>query len=301
MRRIGTLSSEREARTFSDYLFTLKIESQVSGSNGEWEVWLLDEDQLEQGRTEMAAYSEAPNDPKYAAAAGAAKAEREAKLKADLESARQQIDLRERWERPVWMQIPVTVSLLALSILITLLCNFGENHEMMSLFQVRASTIDGDYASFSRAPLYDVMRGEVWRLITPIFIHLGWIHLLGNSMWLMLLGRMIEFERGSWWLLLYVLTIGLISNLAENAYSGPLFGGMSGVVYGLFGYVWLTGRLEPHTGLHLTRESTIIMVVWLFLCTTGRVGNIANMAHFVGLGVGLLLAGIGVFFRRLRG
>jgi GlpG protein len=93
---------------------------------------------------------------------------------------------------------------------------------------------------------------------------------------------------------------GVVSNIAQNAYSGPHFGGISGVVYGLFGYVWLFGRFEPSSGLQLSRESTIIMVVWLLLCTTGRIGPVANMCHFVGLGMGLLLAGVEVLFKRAR-
>src|SRR5262245_51663709 len=114
MRRIGTLSIEREARALSDYLYTLKIDNRASGHDGAWEIWSLNEDQLERGRQELAAFQAAPNDPKYAAAAGTARAEREAEIEAVVAAAKQTINLRERWERPVWQQIPVTFLIAAL-------------------------------------------------------------------------------------------------------------------------------------------------------------------------------------------
>src|SRR5262249_27741007 len=136
MRRIGTLSSEREARALSDYLYTLKIENQVSGHGGVWEIWSLNEDQLERGRQELAAFQAAPNEPKYAAAAGAARAERDAEIEAVVAAAKQQIDLRERWERPAWQQTPVTFLIAALCVLVTLFAGFGKNDEVTQALQI---------------------------------------------------------------------------------------------------------------------------------------------------------------------
>jgi len=67
MRRIGTLNSEKEARAFSDYLFTIKIDTQVSGQDGAWDVWLLDEDRLDEGRRELELFRTTPNDPAFIA------------------------------------------------------------------------------------------------------------------------------------------------------------------------------------------------------------------------------------------
>jgi len=68
---------------------------------------------------------------------------------------------------------------------------------------------------------------------------------------------------------------------------GPNFGGMSGVVYGLLGYIWIRGKLDPGSGLFLHRETVIMMIVWFFLCFTGWVGDIANGAHAGGLLIGM--------------
>lgn len=296
MRRIGTLNSEREARAFSDYLFTQKIDTQVSGNGAAWDIWLLNEDQLEQGRSELDAFRSAPHDPKYRDAAKAAQALRDAELQAVMNDARQHIDLRRRWERPVWQQMPVTFLLVAACVIITLWCEFGSNHDVMSKLQVQEVDASGRYVS--RPVLFDVRRGEVWRLVTPMFLHMSPWHLIPNMLLALTLGGMIERERGSWRLLLGILVIAAISNTAQFLAQGPTFGGLSGVVYGLFGYVWIKGRWEPDSGLLLSRESTLLMIFWLFLCTTGAVGQIANVCHFVGLAVGLTWAGLEILWRR---
>ena len=80
--------------------------------------------------------------------------------------------------------------------------------------------------------------GQIWRLISPIFIHYSPLHLLFNLFWIYDLGLMIETRRGTWRLLAIVLICALASNFGEFFWEIPAlpgFGGMSGVVYGLFG------------------------------------------------------------------
>jgi GlpG protein len=134
-------------------------------------------------------------------------------------------------------------------------------------------------------------RGQVWRLITPIFIHWGILHLIFNLFWLRDLGGMIEVQRGTRVLLPLVLVVAILSNIAQYYHHGPSgFGGMSGVNYGLFAYVWIKGRYQPYLGLGISQQSTMILIAWLFLCMTGLVGDIANTAHVVGLIVGGAIA-----------
>jgi GlpG protein len=83
--------------------------------------------------------------------------------------------------------------------------------------------------------------------------------------------------------------LGACSNLAQFyvGHNNPVFGGMSGVIYGLLGYVWLRGKFDPGSGLYLHSSTVTMMIVWFFFCYTGFVGRIANTAHAVGLGMGL--------------
>jgi GlpG protein len=119
-----------------------------------------------------------------------------------------------------------------------------------------------------------------------VFIHFGVAHLLFNMLWLFQLGSMIEGRQGHIRFALLVLGLAAGSNIAQYAYAGPSFGGMSGVVYGLFGYIWLRGRFDPASGLFMDRQNVILMVVWFVACFTGLVGPVANGAHAAGVILG---------------
>jgi GlpG protein len=62
---------------------------------------------------------------------------------------------------------------------------------------------------------------------------------------------------------------------------------MSGVVFGLFGYVWMMSKFAPFSGYVIAPANVAMMVIWFFICLTGAVGHIANWVHGVGLAVGL--------------
>jgi GlpG protein len=107
-------------------------------------------------------------------------------------------------------------------------------------------------------------------------------------LWLWDLGRMIEIKQGRLTLGLLVLTIAGLSNFCQYLMSGPLFGGMSGVVYGLLGYIWIRGRYDPRSGLYLDRRTVVLMIIWFLVCFTPLfLPYIANTAHAVGLGMGM--------------
>lgn len=140
--------------------------------------------------------------------------------------------------------------------------------------------------------------GEYWRLITPIFIHFGIFHIAFNGLWLWEFGRRIETLTGSGHFLQVVLVSGLVSNFCQYYWSGPsLFGGMSGVLYALLGYIWIRNKIAPSPSLRLPKGIIGFMLAWLFICMTGIVdllfqGSIANAAHAGGLITGMILGAI---------
>ena len=149
---------------------------------------------------------------------------------------------------------------------------------------------------------------QYWRLLTPVFLHFGWLHITFNSLWLWELGALIEQRLGSRFLLLLVVGSGMGSNIAQYLYTGPsLFGGMSGVVYALLGFCWVYNSLLPQRGLGVPRGIVAFMIGWLVFCMLGATemlgfGSIANAAHVGGLLLGCLIAAVlGTWQRSLRG
>jgi GlpG protein len=133
-----------------------------------------------------------------------------------------------------------------------------------------------------------VVHGEVWRLVTPIFIHFSILHILFNMLWLRDLGSMIEGRQSSLHLLVLVIAIGIISNLAQFYSSHSfMFGGMSGVIYGLLGYIWMRGKFDPASGLFVHSSTVSMMIIWFFLCLFGVIPHVANAAHGAGLVLGI--------------
>ena len=173
----------------------------------------------------------------------------------------------------------LTISLIALSIIASLPTLIGGGDVVLAQLLIA----DPRNPGFS-----DILGGQVWRLVTPIFLHFSILHILFNMMWLWDLGGSIEVLKGRLFLGLFVAVAGIASNIAQYAITGnPLFGGMSGVVYGLLGYVWMQGRFNPRFGIALHQSTVIMMLVWFVLCWTGILGPIANWAHTIGLAIGV--------------
>ena len=171
----------------------------------------------------------------------------------------------------------VTIALIALSVIASLPSLLDPRTVLAPLLINQPGT--AFFASISG--------GELWRLITPIFIHFGFLHILFNMMWMWDLGRALEQIKGAVFLGAFVAATGIASNLAQYGIThNPYFGGMSGVVYALLGYVWMQGRYNPAFGLALHRSTVVMMLVWFVLCWTGLLGPIANWAHTAGLGLG---------------
>jgi GlpG protein len=254
--------------------------------DGRWTVWVLSEDRLEQAAAEFQKFVAAPSDPAYLVAPDEA---RRRPAQEDRDGRAQPapvVNLRLRWGMGRRGVGPLTLGLIAVCVAVGVASSLGEDQKVLNALEITQTTLTGDEISWQEG-LPEVMRGEVWRLLTPMFIHFGIIHLVFNLFWLSDLGSMIEIRRGTRVLAMLVPALAVASNLAQYVASGPLFGGMSGVVYGLFGYIWIRGRFDPGSGLVAVRPTVVIMLVWLVLCMTGFVGPVANTAHVVGLVLGM--------------
>jgi GlpG protein len=191
-------------------------------------------------------------------------------------------------------KMPVVATLILLSVFGALLVEWA--FPLVHWFTFQDFTIVGESIRFNVAT-EAMSNGEYWRLLTPIFLHFGLFHVAFNSLWVWELGRRIEPLGGSLHTGIVVLLIGFSSNLGQYLWGGPsLFGGMSGVVYGLLGYVWIRNKVSPRPVLAIPPGLLGFMLFWLVLCMSGVIGffmsgSIANAAHVVGLLTGIILGG----------
>lgn len=187
------------------------------------------------------------------------------------------------------LETPVTLVFIVLSLLGCLLVETRIGQPWLSLFTFQS------FGRYGFEPLSQgIFAGEVWRLVTPAFIHFGFFHLLFNSLWLWDLGRRLELGLGRGHYIIFVLGTAMASNVSQYWWSGPaMFGGMSGVVFALVGFIWIRQRYDHHPLWAVPKAIIGFMLFWLVLCMTGLVdyfigGSVANAAHLGGLIAGML-------------
>src|SRR5262245_8685427 len=86
-----------------------------------------------------------------------------------------------------------------------------------------------------------IRQGELWRLITSIFPHVGVLHLIFNLYWLWVFGTLVEEVYSHVKMAALVLLFSIIPNALEYAFSAGGVG-LSGVGYGLFGLLWILSK-----------------------------------------------------------
>ena len=141
---------------------------------------------------------------------------------------------------------------------------------------------------------------ELARMVTPILLHGGILHLLFNMMWLWELGPRIERAQSTVKLGITIVLLALTSNTVQYLYGGGNnFGGMSGVVFGLFSYIWMWQLIDPRKGLSLPASLIWFMLISLVVMTVLNLGFIANEAHMGGFIAGILFGGSSAIVSRL--
>ena len=189
-------------------------------------------------------------------------------------------------------RVPVTLMTLLLGICGFFLVSYLPNSVHLLTF-VDFNLANGKGPQF--VPVEETFAaGEYWRFVTPAFLHFGIFHVVFNSLWLWEFGRRVELVSGRSAYLVLMLALASVSNAGQYLWDGPvLFGGLSGVVYGLVGYVWIRNRVAPNPLLNVQPGIIYMLIGWLLICLFGIVdvfinGGVANGAHVSGLLIGML-------------
>ena len=138
---------------------------------------------------------------------------------------------------------------------------------------------------------------QIWRLITPAYIHFGWMHILFNALWIFDLGRRLELFLGSRKCAVLFILTAIGSNVIQYFIEpeSTMFGGLSGVVYGYLGFLWVaSNKIRDNSQLlALPPGVYAFMFAWLILGFLGVIdmfinGRVANGAHLGGLLIGVV-------------
>jgi rhomboid protease GluP len=137
-----------------------------------------------------------------------------------------------------------------------------------------------------------IFRGEVWRLITYMFLHSGWLHWAANSWALYQIGTLYEVLFGSRRFAAIYFTTGIIAGLASAVMHGGPAVGASGAIFGIMGAFIFSIRRSPlYRHQPWTRSLIGQLLFWIVvnIAIGYSLPFIDNTAHMGGLIAGLLL------------
>jgi GlpG protein len=199
------------------------------------------------------------------------------------------------------------IPIIAISIIIALLSNYGSFLSVIEPFtflKMDLNSLERGYINFFTLESTYNINNEWWRLITPMLIHFSFAHLVFNCLWIYVLGSKIEQFEGHLIFINLILFCSICSNLTQYFFGGPsLFGGLSGVIYGMLGFCMIIELESQFERYDLPPALYLFMIVWLVLGFMGVLtlfgfGNVANFAHLGGLISGIIFAMIINVYKR---
>ena len=168
-------------------------------------------------------------------------------------------------------------------------------YPLLSLLIVLFSASATALAASARAPVYEALYatptelwagGKWWGILGSVFLHGSIMHLLLNSYWIWVFGRVVENKIGPIRYLGFFVVTAWVSSLAQFAWSAQLGVGLSGVAYALFGFLVMNRSQHREYDRLLSGNTVILFLGWLVACfplTYFGVLNVANLAHLGGL------------------
>ncbi|MGN0901838.1 MAG: rhomboid family intramembrane serine protease [Succinivibrio sp.] len=181
--------------------------------------------------------------------------------------------------------IPFAFSLSSLTTIIELIC------VLVYLLSFGFKDYIYAYLALSRLDTFSVSQPLNYiKLITPVFVHFTILHIAFNLVMFEALARPIERELGRVKLFSLCLGIAVVSNILQYVFMTGygVFGGLSGVVYGLIGYMGILSRRENlPKGLFIPKGLLAVSIV--FIAFGFFMSGIANLCHLGGVLVGIIL------------
>jgi GlpG protein len=196
--------------------------------------------------------------------------------------------------RAAWVA-PLSLLLIAACLLVAVISKLGADPASVRFLFFPDIAVHGSNPLLSLFTGVDSLATAL-RLLTPALLHFGPIHLVFNLLWLWYFGRMMEPVLSLWRYALIIAVTALCANVLQYLWAGHgQFGGMSGVVYGQIGFIWMWQSLHPGSAVRLPQAMIVVFLVALVLMEVLASSLIATAAHVGGLISGMLL-GLGFGF-----
>lgn len=266
MIRLITLNNPRMAQAFIDYMASRQIEiKMMPEGSGQFALWLMDDQHQLEVESEIKQFLTNPSHDKYQAASW------------DMAESRKP---QFQYHSPSMMAMlkakagPLTLFIMLVSVVIFAFQQMGMNNVVFSALHF---------------PAESGQQWQLWRWVSHALLHFSVLHIVFNLLWWWQFGGDIEKRLGSFKLLQLFLLASAFSGAGQYWVEGANFGGLSGVVYALVGYLWMLGWRAPQLGLAIQKPLVAFMLVWLILGFVQPFMAIANSAHLAGLVVGVLL------------
>lgn len=265
MIRLITLNNPRMGQAFVDYMSSRHIAvKMVMVEQHSYELLLLDDEHFIEVEAELKHFLNKPHAPKYQAASWALNTKRSVAFNYASPSLFSLIKSKAGW---------FTLAIIIVSSIIYLLQLLGFSRDIFGLLHFPASSYQ---------------QWQLWRWVTHSLLHFSVIHIVFNMLWWWQLGGDIEKRLGTGKLIGIFVLSSTCSGLAQYWVKGFYFGGLSGVVYALVGYIWMMNWKCPKAGLTIQKSVLVFLLVWLMLGFVQPFMAIANSAHLAGLVVGVL-------------
>ena len=297
MRHLTTITGKSKAESFVAYLLTLDISTHVEPTvdQNEWDIWVRDEDRLEIAKQESQQFLASPDDTKYRQAVDQAKVILKEKKQKSSERQKNIQFPPSRMNPDLFggSLPPLTLTLIILCVFLSLVSTFsnpGPENLLGNFVMKQLMFVDMGLYKLNGDAAASLKQGELWRILTPAFLHGHPIHLLINMLSLASLGRLTERLEGIGRFAMIILIIAIGSHLLQGLmpikwFGSPNFVGISGVVFGLLGYMGMKTTLRPDLGFQLPRQVYIMTALILVFGFSGGMQDfqMANLAHLGGL------------------
>ncbi len=107
-----------------------------------------------------------------------------------------------------------------------------------------------------------IQGGQFWRFLTPIFLHIGLVHLIMNGLIIYYLGSDLERIYGHWKYALIFLMSGLMGNIFSFAFNDAVSAGASTAVFGLLSTTLVLAKAQPNNPyLQAVAKNYLILIV----------------------------------------